>query len=90
MLPYLSLLGNYLRYGVGSWGAAKTNALSKLQGLQDKVVCYMSHYSSNFNIDLEYKKFNILKINELYFFEIGKFMYRSNKKMLPLSFDQYF
>ena len=90
MLLYHSLVGTYLRYGIGSWGSAKTSAMSKLQSLQDKVVGHITHCSPYSNIDLEYKKLKILKISELYSLEIGKFMYRSNKNMLPSSFDQYF
>ena len=54
------------------------------------MVRYITHSSPYANITPKYKKLNILKINELYTLEIGKFMYRSNKNMLPSSFDQYF
>ena len=90
LLLYHSLVGTYLHYGIGSWGSAKSSTLSKLQSLQDKVVRYITHSSPYANITSKYKKLNILRINELYTLEIGKFMYRSNKNMLPSSFDQYF
>ena len=54
------------------------------------MVRYITHSAPYANISSEYKKLNILKINELYSLEIGKFMYRSNKNLLPSSFDQYF
>ena len=33
MLLYHSLVGTYLRYGLASWGSAKTTALLKLKSL---------------------------------------------------------
>ena len=38
MLLYHSLVGTYLRYGLASWGSAKTTALSKLQALQNRIL----------------------------------------------------
>ena len=90
MLLYHSLVGTYLRYGIACWGSAKTNALAKLQNLQNKVVRYITHSGPMTNIDHQYKKLNILKINEHYFQEVSKFMYRNTKKMLPAAFDRYF
>ena len=90
MLLYHSLVGTYLRYSIASWGSAKTNALAKLQNLQNKVVRFITHSGPMTNIDYQYKKLNILKIDEHYFQEASKFMYRNTKKMLPAAFDQYF
>ena len=33
---------------------------------------------------------NILNIKEVYFSEVGKFMYKHSKCALPLSFDEYY
>ena len=90
MLLYHSLVGTYLRYGIASWGSAKTTALSKLQALQNKVVRYITHSSPSTDIMNKYKKLNILNINEIYFSEVGKFMYKHSKCALPLSFDEYY
>ena len=45
MLLYHSLVATYLRYGIASWGAAKTSALAKLQCLQNKVVCCITQHT---------------------------------------------
>ena len=90
MLLYHSLVGTYLRYGIASWGSAKTTALSKLRTLQNKVVRYITYSSGNSNITDEYKKLDILMLDELYNLEVGKFMYRSSSLLLPTSFDEYF
>ena len=90
MLLYHSLVGTYLRYGIASWGSAKTTALSKLQILQNKVVCYITYSSANTNVTNAYSKLDILKLDEIYFLEVGKFMYKNSNSALPLSFDEYF
>ena len=90
MLLYHSLVGTYLQYGIASWGSAKTTALSKLRNLQNKVVRYITHSSHMTNVTNEYKKLGILKLDEIYFSEVGKFMYRSHNQTLPSSFDGYY
>ena len=90
MLLYHSLVGTYLRYGIASWGSAKTTALSKLRSLQNKVVRYITHSSQDTNISDEYNNLKILKLDEMYFLEVGKFMHRNSNENLPQSFDEYF
>ena len=90
MLLYHSLVGTYVRYGIASWGSAKTTALTKLQALQNKVVRYITHSSPSTDIMNEYKKLEILSLNEIYYSEVGKFMYKHSKSALPLSFDEYY
>ena len=90
MLLYHSLVGTYLRYGIASWGSAKTTALSKLQALQNKVVRYITHSSQFTNVTSEYKKLGILKVDEIYLSEVGKFVYKHSTVTLPSTFDEYF
>ena len=90
MLLYHSLVGTYLRYGIASWGSAKTTALAKLRNLQNRVVRHITHSHYGTNVDAEYKNLGILKLDEMYFLEVGKFMYRNSNLTLPLSFDEYF
>ena len=88
MLLYHSLVGTYLRYGVASWGSAKTTALSKLQALQNKVVRYITHSSKFTDVTNKYKTLGILRLDEMYIMEVGKFMYKYSKADLPLSFEE--
>ena len=90
MLLYHSLVGTYLRYGLASWGSAKTTALSKLKALQNKVVRYITHSSRFSDVTEKYKKLGILRLDEMYILEVGKFMYKYSKADLPLSFGEYF
>ena len=50
MLLYHGLVGTYLRYGIASWGSAKTTALFKLKCLQNKVIRYITHSLPNANV----------------------------------------
>ena len=90
LLLYHSTVSQSLRYGLASWGSAKTTALTKLQNLQNKIVRYMTYSTKFTNVDDKYKSLNILKLNDLYFLEIAKFMHKSYYKALPLSFDEYY
>ena len=54
------------------------------------MVRYITHSPPYTNIDNSYKQLGILKIDELYILEIGKFMYRNSQNALPSTFDQYF
>ena len=90
MLLYHSLVGTYLRYGIASWGSAKTTALSKLRSLQNKVVRYITLSSPSTNLTDKYAKLDIQTLDELYMLEVGKFMFKSSSLSLPSSFDDYF
>ena len=89
-LLYHSLVGTYLRYGIISWGSAKTTALSKLRSLQNKVVHYITQSSQAINLTTKYAKLDILMLDEIYMLEVSKFMYKSASLSLPSSFNEYF
>ena len=90
LLLYHSTVSHSLRYGLASWGSAKTTARTKLSNLQNKIVRYMTCSSRFTNVDDKYQSLDILKLKDLYFLEIAKFMHKSYYKVLPLSFDEYF
>ena len=89
-LLYHSLVGTYLRYGIISWGSAKTTALSKLRSLQNKAVHYITQSSPDINLKTKYEKLDILMLDEIYMMEVSKFMYKSASLSLPSSFNEYF
>ena len=90
LLLYHSTVSQSLRYGLASWGSAKTTALTKLSNLQNKIVRYITSSSRFTNVDDKYQSLDILKLKDLYFLEIAKFMHKSYYKVLPMSFDEYF
>ena len=64
--------------------------MNGLRNLQNKVVRYITHSSPYTNVSNEYRKLGILKLDQIYFSEVGKFMFRKHKHTLPLSFDGYY
>ena len=87
---YDSIGAHYLRYGVASWGSAKNTALDKLKILQNKIIRYLTRSSRFTNVENHYKKLNILKLDDLYYLEVAKFIHRGVNNMLPLTFDEFF
>ncbi len=90
ILLYHGIVASHLRYGIASWGSAKSTALTKLKNLHSKIVCYITHSQSSSNINEQLTSLNILNVEELHYLEVAKFMYRSSKSTLPSSFDEYF
>ena len=90
MLLYHSIVASYLRYGIATWGSAKPSAITKLQNLQNKIVRHIAYPQQSDNILDHYTSLSILNIKELHFLEVAKFIFRSSKNTLPVSFDEYF
>ena len=90
LLLYHSLVATYLRYGIASWGSARSTAQGKLQSLQNKVLRYMTNTLRYTSVVDQYTHLNLLTLDNLYSLEISKFMYRNSKSTLPASFDGYF
>ena len=90
LLLYHSLVATHLRYGIASWGSAKTTALGKLKNLQNKIVRYMTFTPRDTAVSTQFTKLKLLTMNEMYTLETAKFMYRNSKSTLPSSFDEYF
>ena len=90
LLLYHSLVATYLRYGIASWGSAKTTAMRKLRSLQNKILRYMTNTPRQTSVVDQYSRLNILSLDNLYVLEISKFMYRNSETSLPLAFDGYF
>ena len=90
LLLYHSLVATHLRYGIASWGSAKTTALGKLRSLQNKILRYMTFTPYDIDVSNQFTKLSLLTLNEIYSLEVSKFMYRKYKSSLPSLFDGYF
>ena len=90
LLIYNSLGAHYLRYGVACWGAARDTALTRLKNLQKKIIRYITNSPQDTNVDDKFRELGVLTLDEIYFQEVAKFMYRNSNKTLPASFDEYF
>ena len=84
-LLYFSLVHPHLLYGLplwGSWGSTFSSYLAKLQRLQSKAIRIISNSFSS-SITPQFHKLGILKIHDLYTYEISKLMHQHSKQLLP-------
>ena len=87
---YSSLILPYLNYGILAWGNSHKFLLDRLLLLQKKSlrIIFNTHARSHTNpLFFENK---ILKIADLYSFQLGQFMYNYNNNSLPSAFDRMF
>ena len=82
LLLYYALVHPHLLYALPLWGCTCQKYTQKLQLLQNKairVICNGNRYSS---VTLLYFELGILKINELFKFEIGKLMHQQSNTLI--------
>ena len=83
---YYSLVYSYIRYGFFIWGNSPPSALSCLHTALHKVLRIMT-FAPYGNIDLHpiYEFLQILNMDQIFSFELGKFLYKCNKNIYPSS-----
>ena len=81
-LLYFSLVHPHLLYGLPLWGSTFSSYLAKLQRLQNKAIRIISNSFSS-SITPQFHKLGILKIHDLYTYEISKLMHQHSKQLLP-------
>ena len=87
---YYTLILPHLNYGIIAWGCCADYHLNRLLLLQKKalrIICH-SHYRAH--TDVLFKTHGILKISDLYHYNLGSFMYNLNKHELPNVFYTMF
>ena len=87
---YSTLITPYLNYGILAWGNASINLINILFRIQKRAIRnvnnveYLAHTNNLFHIN------KILKISDLFFFNVGIFMYKLSTNSLPEIFLQMF
>ena len=90
LMLYSSLILPYLNYGLLVWGNTHQTLLERVFLLQKKsirIVCDATLRSHTNPLFINNK---ILKITDLYHFQLGQFMYKYSKQMLPDAFHDMF
>ena len=87
MMVYNGLVGSHLTYGILVWGTAKQYFLQKLQAAQNKIIRLMTFSDPMQNVDHHYSNLEILKVDQLHQWEVGKFIYKIDKDLVPQAFD---
>ena len=87
---YYSSTYSHLQYAIGVWGGAGKTALKRLNVLHNKVLRATTYSSYKSRVSPLYKNLNLLKINDIYILEIGKFMHNLHWGRIPVNFDHLF
>ena len=84
---YHGLVSSYLRYGVTTWGSAKSTALEKLNSLQKRAVKIIS--PTNLTCQRAYQISKVLTIESIYKYELAKFIHTLSISKNPEAFNSY-
>jgi hypothetical protein len=87
---YYSMIYPYLTYCVEVWGNSAQIYISTLQKLQKKVIRIITSSKPRTESDPLFKKLNILKVTQVYYYSIALFMFKFMKDMLPEVFKILF
>ena len=75
---YFSLIHPYIYYGISAWGNAGSTALSRTITLKKRAIRIIQNAPYNSHTDPLFKKACILKVRDIYEYEIVLFMYKYN------------
>ena len=89
---YYTFFYSHILYGILGWGSVSETEIKPIQILQNKVlrIINKSTWKDRVTINALHKSLNILKIADIYNFEVSKFMYLYHTQSLPEIFDPYF
>ena len=87
---YHALFKSKLQYGVLSWGTANKTSLQPIRVLQNRTLRHISQAPLFTRLDNIFLNYRILKFDDLFKLEVGKFMHCFKAEKLPKSFNNYF
>ena len=90
IMLYSSMILLYLNYGFLVWGNTHQTSLDKVFLLQKKIIRIICNSPFRSHTDALFFENKILKVKDLYFFQLGQFMYNYNNNMLPSVFQEMF
>ena len=90
LMLYSTLILPYLNYGIIVWGNTYDSYLHRILLLQKKAMRVICNTSWRSHTDVLFVENNVLKINDLYRYSLGQFMYQFNNNTLPSAFNLIF
>ena len=87
---YFALIHSHLLYGLPVWASTCKTYLSKIKVLQNKAISIISEIPHKERVSPYYYKLQILKLDDLYQFELAKIMHQYTHNKLPIRFCNYF
>ena len=87
---FYALVHSYLRYGILIWGSASRTTLKPLEVLVNKAIRIML-FAPFGNLDFAplYQELELLDLDNIVSYELGKFMFKSKKDLLPVNIGNY-
>ena len=82
-IMYDSLIHSYLNFGIVLWGSTLKTYLNRLQILQKKALRAIHNAPYNAHTQPLFESSRILNLNNLYKYEIAKFMRKTSLKQVP-------
>ena len=93
MLIFHSLFCSHLSYGILCWGRCSRSSMQPLQILLNKAIKCINFKklttSEQETLSLFHKD-KVLTVHDMFKQELGKFMFKYHKGLLPCNFDNYF
>ena len=83
---YYALIHSYLQYALICWGSASKTALRPLNVIQNRTLCHICWVPLIYWLDAVYLNMRLLKLEDMYEFEIAKFVHAYHKHLLPIFF----
>ena len=83
LLLYYALIHPHLSFDLPIWGSTYPTYFQKLQRLQNKATSIISNASHKTSVTPLYKKYSVLKLADLFNYEMAKIMYQFSKQTLP-------
>ena len=90
LLLYNSLILPHLSYGILLWGNTHKSSINRLFILQKRAVRLISNSLPRSPSQPLFKKLNLLTAPDLYFQNLGLFMFKYTQNLLPRVFETFF
>ena len=87
---YYSLVHSHLNYGICVWGNAAAHELDKIFLAQKKVIRIISNADYSAHTSPLFAKLGILKLEDIFKFQIANLMWDCDNGSLPQCFSRYF
>ena len=90
LTSYYSLVHTHLLYALPIWASTYDTYLIKIQRLQNKAIRILTKCRVSDRITPRFHDLQILQVNDMFKYEIGKLMHQYTHKKLPEHFNNYF
>ena len=87
---YYSLVYPYLYYCTIAWVSTYPSNLNRLVLLQKRVIRIINKDAFDAHTDPIFRDLNLLRLDQIYLYQLGKFMYLYRSGSLPKYFNNYF